>query len=112
MLSKSIKFLEFEEAHKELCLKDIAGEISISETKLKQVLKSVGYRYNSATQKWVYVKSDTSQDFRNYSIQSIIDNGLPSNTDITDEQQGTTDNQYITESNTGNNEIVEFTQRS
>lgn len=110
MLSTSNSIYEIEQAHETDSLKQIAKELGVSEAKLKQVLKLVGYRYNSATKKWGYVKSDASQDFRNCSIQSIMDNDLPSNTDITDEQQETVDNQDITESNTGNNEVAEFTQ--
>ncbi|GLC88757.1 phage antirepressor KilAC domain-containing protein [Lysinibacillus piscis] len=111
MLTLDSTILEIEQAHEAMNMKQIAKEIGIGEKKLKHVLSSMGYEYDSAERKWRYVLMDESKDYRNRSLWLIMEYGVNSNIDITDvdtidvEEKNTND---ITDDNT---DIThEFTQ--
>lgn len=114
MLSINSTIHEIEQAHKSMNMKLIAREAGIGEAKLKQVLTSIGYEYDTAKRKWRYILMDESKDIRNRSLWSIMEQLENGNTNITDTEACATDMEHveskqdvITDGNKGN---IEFTQ--
>ena len=111
MLILDSTLLEIEQAHKTMNMKQIAKEIGIGEKKLKQVLSSMGYEYDSPKRKWRYVLMDESKDYRNRSLWSIMEHGVNSNIDITDIDTVDVEEKNTNDITNGNIDIThEFTQ--
>lgn len=113
MLSVNSTIYEIAQAHKTMKLKEIADEIKVNKNELTRVFKYLGFEYVNKFRQWscVFAKPSEKLERSFWSVKEEMENaiGNDNNTGIINEQE-TTDNQDITESNAGNNEIGEFTQ--
>lgn len=104
MVSINSTLQEIEIAHKEKNMKQLAKEIGIGESKLKRLLAATGYEYDTAIRRWRYVRMDETNDSRNRSLWSIMEQDITvSNKDITD-----IETESVSESE--NDDITNFTQ--
>ena len=89
-LSISSTIYEIEDALKNKSIKEVAKEMRTGASKLRQILKMVGYEYDASTRKWRYILMDASDDQRHRTFWHIDHYGI-GNTGNTSNVNGESD---------------------
>lgn len=101
-LSISSTIYEIEAALKNKSIKEIAKEMRIGASKLRQILTIVGYEYDSGTRKWRYILADDSDDQRHRTFWHVDHYGMGNTGNIDNEDASSEEGVDENISNTGN----------